>query len=613
MSNKIKFISVIVVGALALILQFIFHLNLAAQILIDVAGGLMALAMFVEMIKTIRSGKYGVDLLAIIAIVSTLLINQYWASLMILMMLTGGDSLEDYAAGVANRDLKALLDHSPQDAHLQLPDGTLKDESVDDVQLGDKLVVKPGELVPVDGTIIEGTTSVDESSLTGESLPVDKSVGDEIMSGSINGDVAITMKADKTAANSQYQAIVKLIKSSETQPAKFVRMADRYAVPFTIIAIVIGALAWFISGDPVRFAEVMVVASPCPLILAAPVALVAGMSRTSRNGIIVKNGDAIEKMSLAKTVGFDKTGTLTLGNLAVSQVVPQNGFTEPQLLGIAASAEQQSGHILARSLVSAAAKADIKAVSDATEVTGSGVTGTVEDHTVKVGKPAFVTTDSIETADQTAVYVSVDGTYAGYITFADQLRPEAEVTIKALHHMGVQHTMMITGDHKNIADKIAKSVGIDDVHADCLPDQKIKIVQSTPKDERPIIFVGDGINDAPSLRAADVGVAMGAHGDTAASESADVVILKDDLYRVAKAVDISKTTMKVAKIDVISAIVLLVVLMVIASFGVIPALLGAVLQEVVDTVTILLALRAKVEPKHDKYMEDQAFLQKQNA
>ncbi|KRN29189.1 cadmium zinc cobalt-transporting P-type ATPase [Lactobacillus selangorensis] len=580
-----------------------FHLNWLAQLLITIMGGLLALTMLIEMIKTLRSGKYGVDLLAIIAIVSTLAIGQYWAALMILVMLTGGDSLEDYAAGVADRDLRSLLNNSPQDAHLLQKDGAIRDIEVDDVQVGDQLIVKPGELAPVDGKLLQGTTAMNESSLTGESLPVDKQPGDEIMSGSVNGDNSITMEAEKTAANSQYQAIVKLVKESETQPAKFVRMADRYAVPFTAISILIGAVAWIISGTPVRFAEVMVVASPCPLILAAPVALVAGMSRTSRNGVIVKNGDAIEKMASVKTVGFDKTGTLTQGNLAVVGLHPEKGYTEQQLLTFAASVEQQSSHILARSLVTAAGDDHLQPVSEVVETTGNGVAGQINGQLVKAGKAAYVAPGTPSLAKQTAVYVSVDGQFIGYITFADQLRPEAKKTIQALRQMGITHTMMVTGDHKTITDKIGQQVGIDDVHADMLPEDKIKIVQSTPKEQRPVMFVGDGINDAPTLRAADVGVAMGAHGDSAATESADVVILKDDLFRVVRAIDISKNTMKIARNDVLTGIAVLIVLMLIAACGVIPALVGAVFQEVVDTMTILLALRAKNEPKKDPYKE----------
>ncbi|MFC6181814.1 heavy metal translocating P-type ATPase [Lactiplantibacillus daowaiensis] len=586
------------VGVLALILQFGFQQQLAAQLVITLMGSIMALSMLVEMIKTLRSGKYGVDLLAITAIVATLAVSEYWAGLVVLIMLTGGDSLEDFAAKRANTELKALLDNSPRTAHRQ-DNGQLTDIAVEDAVVGDQLVVKPGELVPVDGHVIQGTALFDESSLTGESKPVEKKRGDDVMSGAVNGDSAITMVVDKLAADSQYQQLVKLVKESEARPAKFVRLADRYAVPFTLVAYVIAGIAWALSGDPHRFAEVLVVASPCPLILAAPVALVSGMSRTSRNGIVVKTGDMLEKMSNAKSAAFDKTGTITSGQLTVNQIVPQAGFTAAQVLHLAASAEQNSSHILARSIVKYANDTPLSPVTDLAEVTGNGVTAQIDDQVVKVGKLNFVapTTDQTPLA-QTAIYVAIDDHYAGYITFIDNVRPEAAATLQALHAEGVRNVMMLTGDQKAIADEIAQEVGIDTVQADLLPADKIKNLKAVAPAERPVIMVGDGVNDAPSLAVADVGIAMGAHGSTAASESADVVILKDDLSRVVTAIQISKDTMNVAKQAVWIGIAICTILMLIASSGIIPALFGAMLQEVVDTVSILWALRALRDQPH---------------
>ncbi|MCG0556688.1 heavy metal translocating P-type ATPase [Lactiplantibacillus plantarum] len=592
MRHYYKLILTVSVGIIAVILQFGLHYQLAAQIIITLMGSLMALSMLVEMIKTLRSGKYGVDLLAITAIVATLAVGEYWASLVVLIMLTGGDSLEDYAAKRANTELKALLDNSPRIAHRSVA-GQLTDIAVEDVQIGDQLVVKPGELVPVDGHLIQGTALFDESSLTGESKPVDKHVGDDIMSGAVNGDSAVTMVVDKLAIDSQYQQLVKLVKESESRPAKFVRLADRYAVPFTLVAYVIAGVAWAFSGDPHRFAEVLVVASPCPLILAAPVALVSGMSRTSRNGVVVKTGDMLEKLSTAKSAAFDKTGTITSGQLTVNQIVPQPGFTAEQILHLAASAEQNSSHILARSLVKYASATSLSPVTQLAEVTGNGVTATIEQQQVKVGKLKFVApTTTAKPLATTAIYVGIDDQYAGYITFIDNVRPEAAATLQALHAEGVQNVMMLTGDQQAIADHIAADVGIDTVAADLLPADKIAHLKAVPAGERPVIMVGDGVNDAPSLAVADVGIAMGAHGSTAASESADVVILKDDLSRVVTAVRIAKDTMQVAKQAVWIGIAICTILMLIASTGIIPALFGAMLQEVVDTVSILWALRA---------------------
>lgn len=594
MKHLTKLIITIMTGVFALLFEFVLEQSTWAFALIAVTGSIMALSMLIEMVKMLKSGRYGVDILAITAIIATLAVKEYWASLMILVMLTGGDSLEDYAAKRANKELKSLLDHSPQKAH-QLVNGSLVDILAEKVQVDDELIVKPGEIVPVDGYVMNGISTVDESSLTGESRPVNKKVGDSVLSGSINGDSSLTMKAKKTAADSQYQTIVKLVKESEENPARFVRMADRYAVPFTITAYVIAGVAWFISKDPTRFAEVLVVASPCPLILAAPIALVAGMNRSSRNGIIVKTGTTIEQMSETKSVAFDKTGTITKGTVSVDKIVSESGITAEELLLLAASAEQESSHILARSLLSAiSSKTKLKRVSALDEITGMGIKAVIAGNVIRVGKATYVTAQKIEKeTDQTAIYVSENDQYLGYITFADRIRPEAKATMIQLKKLHIDHLLMITGDQQSIAVAIAKKIGISEVHAECLPQDKIAVLKQLPHSQHPVIMVGDGVNDAPSLAIADVGIAMGAHGATAASETADVVILKDDLEKVSKAVKISKDTMKIAKQSVLIGIMICTVLMLIASTGIIPALLGAVLQEVVDTVSILSSLRAK--------------------
>ena len=591
LSNYTRLIGVLLVGVIALILQFALNLPTYAQIVISTLGSLIALLMFIDMVKTLRSGKFGVDLLAITAVIATIAVGEYWAALIVLLMLTGGDALEDYAANKANSELQSLLENSPQSAHL-LNGDNIEDVRIDQVKVGDRIVVKPGEVIPVDGTITEGVTTVDESSLTGESRPIDKMVGQTVMSGAINGDSSFDMIADKTADDSQYQNIIRLVKQAESTPAHFVRMADRYAVPFTLMAYIIAGMAWYISGDPVRFAEVLVVASPCPLILAAPIALVSGMSRASRSGIIVKSGTIIEKLGNAKTFAFDKTGTITKGHLTVDQVHAVNGYTKEQVLSLAAGTEQQSSHILARSLV-AAIPDKIPTATNVIETTAEGVQATIDGKIVKVGKPAYVSSDHIDPLDQTTVYVSVDGKYVGYVSFSDEVRPEAKSVMDGLHQMGVEQIMMISGDRKPIAEEIADSVGIDKVYAERLPQEKIAVIKQVDKKLKPIVMVGDGVNDAPSLATADVGIAMGAHGATAASESADAVVLKDDLSLVGKAVKISDDTMNVARQSVLIGIAICTILMLIASFGVIPAIIGAMLQEVVDTVTILWALRAR--------------------
>lgn len=595
MSNIKKFLLTVMIGIIALILEFGFHQNRLAFWIVAIVGGIMTVTMLIGMIETLRSGKYGVDILAITAIVATLLVGEYWASLMVLIMLTGGDSLEDYASHQASRELRSLLDNSPQTAH-RIKGEEITDLAVEEVEVGDLILVKPGELVPVDGRVVEGESFVDESSLTGESKPIEKKQNDELMSGSINGDAALRFKVTKAAKDSQYQTLVKLVKESEAKPAHFVRLADRYAVPFTIIAYVIGGVAWFVSKDPVRFAEVLVVASPCPLILAAPVALVAGMSRSSRNGIVVKTGTTIEKLANAKSIAFDKTGTLTEGKLSVEDIKDASDhFSKEDLITYAASGEQESSHILARSLVTYAKEKEINLfpVSELEEITGQGIQAKVNGKNIRVGKASFAGSPIELTNEHTAVYVSIDNQYIGYITFTDIVRKESADTIKALNGLGIKKTIMLTGDHQSIANQIAHEVGISEVHAECLPEEKINVLKTLNDGDRPGIMVGDGVNDAPALAVADVGIAMGAHGSTAASESADAVILKDDLSRVSEAVRLSQDTMRIARQSVLIGLVICIILMLIASTGVIPALLGAALQEVIDTVSILSALRAR--------------------
>lgn len=595
LSNKQKLAVILIIAAIAVFLQYGLHYPLLAQVIVTIVGAIIALTMFIGMVKTLRSGKYGVDLLAILAVVATLAVGEYWAAMVILVMLTGGDALEDYAAKKANTELKALLDNSPQHAHL-IKEGKITDVAVGAVKVGDQIVVKPGELVPVDGVIVAGHSDFDESSLTGEARPVVKQDGDAVMSGSINGNSAITLQVNHLAKDSQYQQLVKLVKEAESTPAHFVRLADRYAVPFTIAAVVISALAWLISGNPHRFAEVLVVASPCPLILAAPVAMVSGMSQASRNGIVVKTGSVLEKLAGARTGAFDKTGTITNGHLTVSRVIPAPEITTERLLHLAASAEQDSSHILARSLLAYATEHEISLapVADLEETTGKGITARIEDHQVRAGKLSFAAPDNGKAAlATTAIYVSVDGKYYGAIAFEDHIRPEAKETMERLKALGVNNLMMLTGDQRAIAQTVAKQVGITTVKADLLPQDKIAALKGITPDFHPVFMVGDGVNDAPSLATADVGIAMGAHGSTAASETADLVILQDNLARVAKAVAISKDTIRIAKQAVLIGIAICTILMLVACTGAIPAFVGAMLQEVIDTVSILWALKAR--------------------
>lgn len=345
----------------------------------------------------------------------------------------------------------------------------------------------------------------------------------------------------------------------------------------------------------------MVVASPCPLLIAAPVALVSGMSSMSKHHIIVKSGPTLEKLATAKTFAFDKTGTLTENQLVIDEIVPasDSSYSPATLQSYATSVEQQSSHIIANSLVNVADKNLLKPATNIKESTGQGISGTVEGHLVKVGKLDYVKPqEKAATVNATAVYISIDDKYAGYITFKDQVRPESAETIARLKRQSGAHIMMLTGDHKDVADKIGESVGVNDIRYGLLPAEKIAAIKNVPQEKRPVVMTGDGINDAPSLSAADVGIAMGVKGASAASESADAIIMVNDLSKINDAVAISKHTMKVANIDVLTAITIVVIIELIAFTGIIPAFWGAILQEVVDMISISLALLAKTTPKN---------------
>jgi heavy metal translocating P-type ATPase len=557
----------------------------------------IAAKLAIEMIGKLREGRYGVDILAIAAILSTIAVGEQWATIIIVLMLTGGEALENYAASRAKQELSALLDRAPQVAHRVTKDGLIT-VPLKNVHVGDVLFVKPGEVLPVDATLDDASAEVDESSLTGESLPVEYKKGASLLSGSVNGSHGITITALKTSENSQFQQIIKLVSAAMSVQAPFVRLADRYAVPFTAISFFIAGVSWAVSGEPIRFAEVLVVATPCPLLLAAPIALVSGMSRAAKNGIIIKSGAILERLADIKTVAFDKTGTLTKGELAIQSILPAKSFTEKDILFYAASAEQHSTHILTEALLVRSKQQHIRLASPTGihEIIAQGVTARVSDKAVIVGKAAFleskhITLPSAAThSGETATYVAVDGAYAGAVIFSDHVRPEARDTIKTLMAYGITHTLMLTGDSRAIANHIAKATGITDIKAECLPADKVAAIRQVT--EKPVMMVGDGVNDAPVLAAADVGMAMGARGSTAASETADVVVLVDDLSKSAQAIQIAKRTIIIALQSIWVGIAISIVLMIVASFGIIPPIVGAILQEIVDVIVILNALRA---------------------
>jgi len=592
----------IVVGVVVVALDLTSTGSVAMWIAV-VYVSLIVLWTAIGMVRDILRGHFGLDILAVVAMVATLAVGEYLASLIIVLMLSGGEALEDFAARRAKRELTSLLDRSPQIAHVivnpeDLSSDEARDVAADEVRVGDVLLVRPAELVPVDGVLRSAAGSFDESSLTGESLPAEKSAGDEVLSGSVNGPGAVRVQATRTSANSQYQQIVELVREAQDSRAPVVRLADRFAIPFTAVSLAIAGIAWAISGDASRFAEVLVLATPCPLLIAAPVAFLGGLSRAAKAGVIVKGGAVIEQLARIRSATFDKTGTLTAGRPQLEEVHPHAPFTADEVLGLAASAEQYSSHVLADGVRRAAAARGIPVLpaSAASEVATNGVTAVIDGRTVVVGKPAYIASlaEGVVTAKlgpgQVAAYVAVDGAFAGSLVLADDPRPEAAAVVRWLGEHGIAPVAMLTGDASTTAHSVAAQLGITEVHAELLPADKVALAAGMRP--RPMMMVGDGVNDAPVLASADVGIAMGAKGSTAAGDAADAVILKDSLTKVVEAIAIGRHTLRVAYTAIWIGIVLSVGLMLVATTGLIPAVAGALIQELVDLATILYALRA---------------------
>lgn len=594
-----KLFTVAVLTAIAGLLLQLLGYPTAVAWLLGIVALLQVLPLAKDMLEHLRSGGYGIDILAATAIIFSVILGESWAAIVIVIMLTGGESLEAYAEHRAHAELDSLLKQAPTKAHVIRAHKTT-DIPVSEVRVGDKLLIKPGETVPVDAEIIEGSSTFDEANLTGESLPQSKQIGDHILSGSLNQDGAITAKAIHSSEDSQYQQIIQLVRSAASSQAPFVRLADRYSIPFTLSAYAIAGTVWALTGDAQRFLEVIVVATPCPLLLAAPIALVSGMARASKFGIIIKTGSALEKLAQVRTMAFDKTGTLTTGNLSVSAITSYGSYNKGDVLGLAASVEQNSNHVLATAVTQAAIDQKIKLakVKHVKEIPGQGLQAHYQNQDVVVGNYALLTEQSItfpanfkqSSVTQTAVYVAVNGTLAGILLLEDTIRDESKATLSRLHYLGVRDTALITGDNAASGRKVAKALGIKQMYAEALPGEKLQILESITK--RPVAFVGDGVNDAPSLTAADVGIAIGARGSTAASESADMVILPNDISRVAVAVAIAKRTFGIARQSILIGIGLSLALMAIFATGKFTPLMGAIAQEVVDVFVIFNALRA---------------------
>ena len=496
-----------------------------------------------------------------------------------------------------------MLERAPQLVH-RYEDGELRTRPIDQVVLGDLLFVKTGEVVPVDG-VLEGDAVLDESALTGESRPVERPRGDLVRSGALNAGAGFDLHATSTAADSTYAGIVRLVEEAERQKAPAVRLADRYALIFVPVTLVIAGVAWAISGDPIRLLSVLVVATPCPLILAVPIAVVAGISRAAKRGIIVKGGGALETLARGKTLLFDKTGTLTSGIPQVADVETFGPVGTDELLRLAASLDQVSPHVLATAIVRAARERelDLSFPEDVAERYGAGIAGVVDGRKVALGKGGFVTGGgplprrAREVRRRTmmdgssSVFVGVDGEVAGALVIDDPIRPDTPRVIRALRRSGIQRVVMVTGDHPDVAESVGAALGVDRILSERAPEEKVDAV-TAEREHGIVIMVGDGLNDAPALAAADVGVAMGARGATASSEAADVVLVVDRLDRLAEAITIARRSRGIAVQSVVVGMGLAFGFMGLAAIGLFGPIAGALIQEGIDVMSILNSLRA---------------------
>lgn len=567
-----------------------------------VVAGVGALYSAFTMVEGLRSGRLGVDVVAFLALVGAVAVKEYLAGAVISVMLASGRALEDWAVGHANVELKSLLDRVPKSAH-RMTEGQVTTVDLADVVVGDLLLVTSGEQVPVDGTLTSPFAVLDESALTGESLPVERSVGELVRSGVVNAGSPFELRATASAAESTYSGVVRLVAQAQSSRAPFVRLADRYAVSFLAVTLTTAAVAWLIGG-PKRAVAVLVVATPCPLILAVPVALVSGLSRSAHRGIIVKSGAVLEGLAKCTTLLIDKTGTVTMGHPILKEVVTSGAFSPDEILELGASLDQASSHVLASAVVRAALErgCHLQRADSVEEVAGLGIRGLVAGRQVALGKAPWIgLSDSPAWAKSArrrarldgalTVFVGVDGEPVGVLVFSDPLRADVNRTMRSLRQKGITRIVMVTGDRLEVAETVGAVIGIDQVLAERTPEEKLDVVRYETGLAR-TMMVGDGINDAPALALANVGVAMGARGATAASEAADVVITADRLDRLGEAVGVAQRTMQIAVQSMVIGIGLSLIAMVFATIGLLPAVWGALLQEVIDVSVILNALRA---------------------
>ncbi len=560
--------------------------------------------LLVAMIRDLLAGRVGVDAVAFVSMTGALVLGQTLAGIVIAIMYAGGNVLEDFAIARAERDLKSLIDRAPRIAH-KWSGSQVTNVPIEQVAVGDDILVRAGEVIPVDGLITSEVAVIDEAALTGEPIPVSRQPGELARSGTINAGDAFEMRASATASESTYAGIVRMVNAAQMSKSPFIRLADRYAILLLPVTLIIAGGAWLASGDPVRGLAVVVAATPCPLILAAPVAFIAGVAQAARRGILIKGSGPLEALAQARTVMFDKTGTLTVGGARLVAIEAPAGENPDEILRIAGSLEQASHHVVAAAIVEAARSKGMKlsVPSQVRETLGSGLEGVLDKKAVRVGshqmvygarKPEAWAARALRRAawrSALSVFVAVEGRTIGALLLADELRRETPRAVQALRSAGISRLAMVTGDRADAAETIGAALNLDVVLADREPADKVDAV-ATERRQNPTVMVGDGINDAPALAAANVGIAMGARGASATSEAADVVILMDRLDRVSDAIVIARRTRGIALQSIFAGMALSGIAMGFAAIGLLPPIAGALTQEVIDVAVILNALRA---------------------
>ena len=558
--------------------------------------------LLVEIVTSLRRGDVGLDIVAALSMSAALAFGESLAAAIVALMYAGGQFLEAYAERAARREMTALLSRVPRTA-LRHHDGRLEEVALDLILPGDRLLIRQGDVVPVDGTVAAGVAVLDQSALTGESLPVKLVAGGPVLSGSTNSGDAFDLVAARLAADSTYAGVVRLVEAAQHSRAPMARMADRFAMVFLAVTVALAAAAWFMTGDPIRAVAVLVVATPCPLILAVPVAIVSGLSRAAKLGILIKGGRAIEMLARVRVLVIDKTGTLTVGQAKIAATRVVDGVDAAEVLRLAASLDQASKHIIGQTIVAAAhAKGMSLAIpTDVVETAGEGIAGRVEGRDVlvgglryvagKIGGDAHPVLGRNRPPGTLAAAVAADGKLIGVLVLSDELRAGTEQLLTSLRELGIERIVLATGDRHDVAKFIGEGLGLDAVRAELTPDQKVLVVLSERKNG-PVMMIGDGVNDAPALAAADIGMAMGARGTAASAEAADVVLLVDHLDRVLPAIQIARRSRRIARQSVVAGIGLSVIAMVAAAFGLIVPVEGALLQEAIDVAVIFNALRA---------------------